>query len=126
MSCDRAVGKVLFPADACAIIRLHQRAYNGGKRRIQIKVDAQQPDDLRVLAADGDRRGMHGLALFVFRIIGDIVLAVVVADILQHMQRKIGDWRAFLAAGIVAVDDLDNGIIVVFQTVQNDLIPVPR
>ena len=69
---------------------------------------------------------MHGLALFVFRIIGDIVLAVVVADILQHMQRKIGDRRAFLAAGIVAVDDLDNGIIVVFQTVQNDLVPVPQ
>ena len=37
----RTVGKIFLPANACALVRFHQRTNNGGERRIEIKIDAQ-------------------------------------------------------------------------------------
>ena len=93
------------------------------QRGIHMEIDAQQPNDPFIFAVNGNGGGAQGRTAgrSVF-IDNSLCIRRVCFDGIQHLQRKVGQRRAFAASGVVSIDNLYRRIIEVFQTVQNDLI----
>ena len=92
------------------------------QRGVQVEIDTQQADHPAAGAPDGDGGGLQRFALFVAGKIGDVAVPALLLDPGEHGEGQVGDGRARLAAGVVAVDDPDHRAVHVFQAVQHDLI----
>ena len=90
-----------------------------------MEVDAQQPDNPSLLTDHWNCNRLQGLSAFVVEI-GLYLQAASAVQILQHSQSQIGDGSAFTPLGVVTVDDLDNRMVQILQTVQNDLVTLAQ
>ena len=102
-----------------------QPVQNVAQRGVQIQIDADQADDPVMFAAHGDGSGFERFPFFVPAEIHRGGLAAR-RELVQHIQSKIGDGGTDPAAGVLAVDDADHRVIVIFQRVQHDLIAAAK
>ena len=88
------------------------------KGRVQTEIHAQHTDGFALAVADGDGRGLQQGAL---PGAGEIAAPLAAGGTVQLVERKIGDRRSLLAAGNVAVGNLDDGGVQAVKGVQHHL-----
>ena len=83
-----------------------------------MKIHAKQADDPPVLTCDWNSTGAKYRIGVIFIKVWRNGARRILFKLPEHFQGKICDGRALASAGIMPVDDLYDGVIQAFQTVQ--------
>lgn len=91
----------------------------GGHRDVRVEVDAQHGDHSSVVPQNGNGGGLEQGAVLIVEVHLGLGLLLLL-QVPQQVQPKVGDGGAGLAVGVVPVDDLHHGVAQVLQTVEDD------
>ena len=97
----------------------------GGHGDVRVEVDTQHGDHSSVVPQNGNGGGLEQGAVLIVEVHLGLGLLLLL-QVPQQVQPKVGDGGAGLAVGVVPVDDLYHGVTQVLQAVEDKFIALPQ